>query len=70
MNKIISLDSLQRLVIAPLKRLIDKKVDKSDIDAATDEDVIGLLLDMDMMPVVQDADGAILVDSDNIIILT
>ena len=30
MNKIISLDSLQRLVIAPLKRLIDKKVDKVD----------------------------------------
>lgn len=30
MNKIISLDSLQRLVIAPLKRLIDKKIDKVD----------------------------------------
>lgn len=30
MNKIISLDSLQRLIIAPLKRLIDKKVEKVD----------------------------------------
>lgn len=28
MNKIISLDSLHRLIIIPLKRLIDKKVDK------------------------------------------
>lgn len=30
MKKVISLDSLQRLVIAPLKRLIDKKVEKVD----------------------------------------
>lgn len=28
MNKIISLDSLQRLVIVPLKRLIDKKAEE------------------------------------------
>lgn len=40
------------------------------IIAATDEDIIDLLLDMDMMPVVQDTDGTILVDSDNTIILT
>lgn len=40
------------------------------IIAATDQDVIDLLLDMDMMPVVQDTDGTILVDSDNTIILT
>ena len=37
---------------------------------ATDEDIIDLMLDVDMMPVVQDADGAILVDSDNTILLT
>lgn len=30
MKKVISLDALQRLVIAPLKRLIDKKVEKVD----------------------------------------
>ena len=30
MNKTISLENLQRLVIAPLKKLIDKKVDKVD----------------------------------------
>lgn len=30
MNKIISLDSLHRLIIIPLKRLIDKKIDKVD----------------------------------------
>lgn len=40
------------------------------IVAATDSDIIDLLLDMDMMPVVQDTDGTILVDSDNTIILT
>ena len=40
------------------------------IIAATDEDIIDLLLDVGMMPVVQDADGAILVDGDNTIILT
>ena len=28
MNKIISLDSLQRLVVVPLKRLIDKKAEE------------------------------------------
>ena len=40
------------------------------IIAATDQDIIDLMLDMDMMPVVQDSDGTILVDSDNTIILT
>ena len=40
------------------------------IIAATDEDIINLLLDMDIMPVVQDTDGTVLVDSDNTIILT
>ena len=40
------------------------------IVAATDEDIIDLLLDMDMMPVVQDIDGTVLVDSDNTILLT
>lgn len=40
------------------------------IVAATDEDIIDLLLDMGMMPVVQDTDGTVLVDSDNTIILT
>lgn len=39
------------------------------IIAATDGDIIDLMLDMDMMPVVQDADGTILVDNDNTIIL-
>lgn len=39
------------------------------IVAATDSDIIDLLLDMDMMPVVQDADGTILIDNDNAIIL-
>ena len=34
-----------------------------------DEDIIDLMLDMDMMPVVRDADGSILIDSDNAIIL-
>ena len=40
------------------------------IIAATDQDIIDLMLDMGMMPVVQDSDGTILVDSDNTIILT
>lgn len=40
------------------------------IIAATDEDIIDLLLDMDMMLVIQDTDGTVLVDSDNTIILT
>lgn len=42
---------------------------KNKPDVATDDDIIDLMLDMDMMPVVQDADGTILVDSDNTIIL-
>lgn len=37
MNKIISLDSLQRLVVNPLKRLIDKKVDKIYVDTVVTE---------------------------------
>lgn len=37
---------------------------------ATDDEVIDLMLEMDMMPVVQDTDGTILVDNDNAIILT
>ena len=36
---------------------------------ATDEDIIDLMLEMGMMPVVQDTDGFILTDSDNAIIL-
>lgn len=43
---------------------------KNKPDVATDEDIIDLMLDMDMMPVVQDTDGTVLVDSDNTIILT
>lgn len=41
-----------------------------NINVATDQDIIDLMLDMDMMPVVQDADGTVLVDSDDTIILT
>ena len=39
------------------------------IISTTNEDIIDLMLNMNMMPVVQDADGSILVDSDNAIIL-
>ena len=38
-------------------------------EPATDEDIINLMLDTGMMPVLQDTDGAILVDGDNAIIL-
>ena len=41
-----------------------------NISVATDQDIIELMLDMDMMLIVQDTDGTILVDSDNTIILT
>lgn len=43
---------------------------KNKPEIATDEDVIDLMLDMDLMPVVQDVDGTILIDSDNAIILS
>lgn len=36
---------------------------------ATDEEIVEVMLEMDMMPIVQDADGTILVDNDNTIIL-
>ena len=42
---------------------------KNKPDVATDDDVINLMLELDMMPVVQDADGTILVDSDGAILL-
>ena len=39
------------------------------IVAATDEEIVEAMLEMDMMPVVQNTDGTILVDNDNTIIL-
>lgn len=43
---------------------------KNKPDVATDDDIIELMLEMDVMPIVQDADGTILIDSDNTVILT
>lgn len=42
---------------------------KNKPEAATDEEIIDMMLSIDMMPVVQDADGSILVDSDKAILM-
>lgn len=47
----------------------NKFLTHDNIPVATDKDIIDLMLDVDMMPVVQDSDGTILVDSDDTIIL-
>lgn len=60
-----------KTLINALKTWAENKfLTHENISVATDQDIIELMLDMDMMPVVQDADGTILVDSDNTIILT
>ena len=43
---------------------------KNKPDVATDDDIVELMLEMDVMPIVQDTDGTILIDSDNTVILT
>ena len=40
------------------------------IVVATDEEIIDMMLEVGIMPVVQDTDGTILIDNDNTIILT
>ena len=57
---------LERL-LSHLISLLSNKMDKMDV--ATDEDIIDLMLKMDMLPIIQDSDGTVLVDSDNAIIL-
>jgi hypothetical protein len=57
---------LERL-LSHLISLLNSKMDKMDV--ATDEDIIDLMLKMDMLPIIQDSDGTILIDSDNAIIL-
>ena len=42
---------------------------KNKPEAATDEEIIDMMLSIDMMPVMQDADGSILVDSDEAILM-
>lgn len=60
-----------KTLINALKTWAENKfLTHENISVATDQDIIELMLDMDMMPVVQDTDGTILVDSDNTIILT
>ena len=57
---------LERL-LSHLISMLNNKIDKMDV--ATDEDIIDLMLKMDMLPIIQDSDGTILIDSDNAIIL-
>lgn len=65
MNKVISLDALQRLIIEPLRRLIYTRTEE-----ASDEDIINMLLEVDAIPVVMDENGAILTDeSENIVLI-
>lgn len=59
MNKVISLDSLQRLVIAPLKRWIDQKLIEE-----TDEDAMELLVEMGVVAPTMDKENNILTDED------
>lgn len=60
-----------KTLINALKAWAENKfLTHENISVATDQDIIELMLDMDMMLVVQDTDGTILVDSDNTIILT
>ena len=46
---------------------LNNKVDKNH--AATDDDIIELLVSMDMMPVITDADGNIMTDENDAILL-
>lgn len=64
LNKVISLDALQRLVIEPLKRLIDKRT-----EIATDDDIIAMMQEIDAFPVVIDENGSIMTDEDGSILL-
>lgn len=38
-------------------------------EGATDDEIIDMMLEIDMLPVVQDTDGSVLVDSDNSILM-
>lgn len=58
MNKIISLNSLQQLVIAPLKKLIDKKADK-----VNEEDALAILAEMEFIEPIMNSDNSVFTDN-------
>ena len=63
MNKVISLDSLQRLVIIPLKRWIDQKLIEE-----TDDDATELLYEMGVIDPITDEEGNVLTDENGSIL--
>lgn len=78
MDKTISLDTLKRLVVDPLKRLIDKKIEQVSVQSDWDEtdensmsyiqhkpdeeDALEIAAELNLVNPVTDADGAILTD--------
>lgn len=70
MNKIISLDSLQRLVVNPLKRLIDKKAETwDDLKEKPDQDdALSLIAEVGLMEPVVASDGTIYTDKNGYIL--
>lgn len=63
MNKTISLDALQRLVIIPLKRWIDQKLIEE-----TDDDATELLYEMGVIDPITDEEGNVLTDENGSIL--
>jgi hypothetical protein len=46
-----------------------KTLDEKFIPTATDDEIISMLLELDMLPAITDSDGAILTDGNNNILL-
>lgn len=62
-------DALSDIMVKTVNDLAPDENGNVELPVATDDEIIDMMLENDMLPVIQDTDGSVLVDSDNSILM-